>query len=270
MSENHGPALLTTFLVAPEWLADHLDSPDVRIFDVRLAEAYADGHIPNALHVDLNQLRGERDGIEAMLLPPEAFAEAAGRLGIDAQTTAILYDDHHGMPASRAAWSLLRYGHTRVALLDGGWDAWESRALPVETEPATPSASEFKVTLMDGFEADYAWIRAHLQTPDVVLLDVRSPLEHNNGSLPDAVQWNWENGVADGSTFGDAGFLLADLARIGVTPRQEIVTFCQSGVRAAHTFFLLKHLGLEQVRLYDGSWAEWSAKSVAVSRQIEE
>ncbi|MBZ0286260.1 MAG: sulfurtransferase, partial [Anaerolineae bacterium] len=78
--------------------------------------------------------------------------------------------------------------------------------------------------------------------------------------LPNAILWNWENGTGLETTFRPAAELRSELALIGVTPDKEIVTYCQSGMRASHTYFLLLNLGFKRVRMYDGSWAEWSHK----------
>lgn len=251
----------TPYLVQPEWLAQHLHEPQLRILDARLLENYAEGHIPFAAHVDLGTLRYTKHGVHGMLIEPEAFAEiAGGRLGIGHETFVVIYDDYFSQIAARIGWSLLRYGHARVAILDGGWDAWEAAGLPVSVEAYRPQAASFIPVFVDGHLAEYDWVRAHLHSLDVVLLDVRSPAEYAKGHVPGAVLWNWENGTSSVSSFAPAGELRTELSRLGVTPDKEIVTYCQSGMRAAHTFFLLRHLGFDRVRMYDGSWAEWSYK----------
>lgn len=261
MTQTFATTTLSGLLVTPDWLAARLNAPALRILDVRLAESFADGHVPGAQHLDLNRLRAEKDGVEGMLIDAAPFAEIMGQFGIDARTTVVLYDDHHGMPAARAAWSLLRYGHPHVALLDGGWDAWETQGLPVTSEISGVEPRRFEVCEDAAHEADFEWVRTHIQSPGVVLLDVRSQTEFDKGRLPGALLWDWENGADDAHTFRDAEETRAALAQAGVTPDQEIVTYCQSGVRAAHTFFLLRHLGFERVRMYDGSWAEWSQRA---------
>lgn len=246
-------------LIPAEWLAQHLEDAQVRILDARLPENYAEGHIPLAVHVQLTALRYNRDGVDGMLIEPDVFAEAAQRLGIGADTLVVVYDDYYGQLAARIGWSLLRYGHDKVALLDGGWEAWEAAGLPVSTEVKQPEPASFVPVLVEKHIAEHAWVVEHLHAPDVVLLDVRSPLEYNKGHLPNAVAWNWENGTSlEATTFRPAAELLSELAQLGVTPDKEIVTYCQSGMRAAHTFYLLLNLGFKRVRMYDGSWAEWS------------
>lgn len=242
------------YLVTSSWLAQHLGQ--VRVLDARLYENYADGHIPSSVHVDLKALRYTKDGVDGMLIEPDTFAAIASSLGISPDTFVVIYDDYFGQIAARIGWSLLRYGHTKFALLDGGWDDWEAAGLPITTEVQPPERADFTPTPVDAPSADLAYVRENLNTPDVVLLDVRSPAEYGKGHIPGAVAWNWENGTIPRA----ADEFRAELASIGVTPDKEIITYCQSGMRASHTFFLLKQLGFERVRMYDGSWAEWSVK----------
>lgn len=248
------------YLVEPQWLAQHVDEPHLRILDTRLPEIYAEGHIPSAVHIDLNALRYTKDDIDGMLIEPDVFAATAGQLGIDQKTAIVVYDDYFGQLASRVAWSFLHYGLANVALLNGGWDAWEAAGLPISDVAHHPKPAVFEPSLVESNLASYGWIQDQLESSEVVLLDVRTPDEYDRGHLPNAVLWHWENGTALETTFRPADNLRAELASIGVTPDKEIVTYCQSGVRAAHTYFLLRNLGFENVRMYDGSWAEWSQK----------
>ncbi len=240
-------------LVSADWLQSNIEH--VVILDARLAENYAEGHIPGAMHVDLNDLRYERDGVEGILVEPETFARVVGNLGIDRDSHLVVYDDHFNLLAARIAWSFLRYGHERISLLDGGWDAWN---YPTSTQIPAPIPRQFKVQVNDAPYASLSWILE--RTPDTVLLDVRSYNEYANGFIPGAVFWEWQNGTDFDRTFRNEAETRAELAQLGVTPDREIVTYCQSGVRAAHTYFLLRHLGFERVRIYDGSWAEWSTR----------
>ncbi|MDX1687056.1 MAG: rhodanese-like domain-containing protein, partial [Candidatus Promineifilaceae bacterium] len=110
--------------------------------------------------------------------------------------------------------------------------------------------------------ATQEWVQEHLQDTGVALVDTRTPNEFGAGHLPGAVCWDWFNGVPVGSwdTVRPASELQAELSGLGVTPEKEIVTYCRTGARAAHTYLLLRHLGFPHVRLYDGSWVEWIQK----------
>jgi thiosulfate/3-mercaptopyruvate sulfurtransferase len=247
-------------IIHPEWVAQNFDLPQVRILDARLPEFYTDGHIPNAVSVNMNDFRHEQDGIEGMLISPDKFAQLAGALGIGDDTRVIIYDDYHGLVATRIAWSFLRYGHKTVAVLDGGWDGWEAGEYPISDKIPAVTPHIFTPHLADVLYAELDYVEQHLNDTDTIILDVRSVEEYRKGYIPSAVFWDWQNATSDDGLFGDLATLHADLLALGVTPDKEIITYCQSGVRASHTFFLLHQLGYKNIRVYDGSWLEWSTK----------
>ncbi len=251
---------LTGFVVTTDWLIQHLQHPQLLVVDVRLRESYVDGHVPNALHIELEDLTETIGGIEGMLSSPATFAERVSMLGIDHDKTVVVYDDHWGMPAARVYWSLVRYGHQRTALLNGGWDRWQAENRVVSTAVVTAPPADFTVRLVDDYAADRAWVHNNLHNPDVVFVDTRTSAEFAQGHLPGAVSWDWMKGVPshDRDTFRRAQEVLPELAELGITVDKEVVTYCRSGARSAHTFMLLRQIGFRRVRNYDGSWLEWS------------
>lgn len=252
--------LLTNLVVTPDWLEEQLDHPDLRVLDVRSAEAYAEGHVPGAVRVELSTLSREVDGVAGMLLPPGEYATRMGALGVDASKIVVVYDDNWGMPAARVLWGLRRYGHANVVLLTGGWDRWSEEGRPASTDNVTPAPTHFVVNEDGDQIATRSWILAQLKRPDLVLVDTRTPAEFDQGHVPTAVNWDWMNGVPvegwDALRQDDA--VRAELAALGITPDKEVVTYCRSGARASHTYVLLRELGFRRVRNYDGSWLEWS------------
>lgn len=263
-SKAHGPQVLTLpgLLVTPDWLAEHLDASDLRLVDVRSADEYAEGHLPGAVQLDLAALAQEEDGVPGMLIGPAAFAATMEQLGIGNRTSVVLYDGNWGMPAARVLWALRRYGHDQAALLDGGWDRWQEEGRPTTRAPFLPNPAPFTPRPADDHLATLAWVQQRLDDPNTVIIDTRTPNEYANGHLPGALNWDWMNGVPlEGwDTLRPTPELYAELVALGVTPDKEIVTYCRSGARAAHTYFLLRRLGYARVRNYDGSWLEWSAR----------
>lgn len=258
---------LPGLLVSTQWLDEYLHASDLRIVDVRPADAYAEGHIPGAVQVDLAALATTIDDVQGMLIGPDAFATIMGQLGIDHETAVVLYDSNWGMPAARVLWALNYYGHTNAAVLNGGWDRWEEEKRAISTAVVPPAPTHFIAQPVPHQLAELDWIQAHLNNPNVVLIDTRTPSEFAAGHLPNALNWDWMNGVpAEGwDTLRPAQELAAELATLGVTPDKEIVTYCRSGARAAHTHLLLRTLGYPRVRNYDGSWLEWSARVLGIS-----
>jgi thiosulfate/3-mercaptopyruvate sulfurtransferase len=258
---------LPGLLVSTSWLADRLSATDLRIVDVRPADAFAEGHIPGAVQVDLAALATTVDGVQGMLIGADAFATVMGQLGIDQETAIILYDSNWGMPAARVLWALTYYGHSNAAVLNGGWDLWEEENRPISTAITLPVPARFSATPTPDHLAELDWLQAHLDDAHVVLIDTRTPNEFAAGHLPAAINWDWMNGVPEAGweAVRPAAELTAELTALGITPDKEIVTYCRSGARAAHTHLLLRSLGYPRVRNYDGSWLEWSARVLGIN-----
>lgn len=260
MSNNNSS--LPGRIVTPAWLNQNLDRPDLQVLDVRTRLGYEDEHIPGAIWLELSRLDGVIDEVPGMVLPAEQYAEVIGSLGVSNGTAVVLYDDNWGMPAARVLWTLARYGHTNAAVLTGGIDRWEEEGYSVSTDPVTPERATFTPHPDDTQIASFEWLHKHLGNGDVLAIDTRTPREYGFGHLPDAIVWDWMNGVpVEGwDALRPTEELREELTELGVTPDKEIVTYCRSGARASHTYLLLRELGYPRVRVYDGSWLEWTQR----------
>lgn len=260
------PLRLPGLLVDPAWLATYISHPHLRILDVRLRESYDEAHLPDAVWLDLQALSRTIDGVPGMLLGAAEYAEHMGQLGVDHDKVIVAYDDNWGMPAARVLWTLIRYGHQQVAVLNGGWDQWEEEGHPMSSKPVTPPPTTFVPRPAEEHHATRGWLLERMADPNVVLIDTRTPTEYERGHVPGAISWDWMNGVPlDGwDAMLPADELGAELAKLGITPDKEIVTYCRSGARASHTYLLLRTLGFPHVRNYDGSWLEWSQHEIGV------
>jgi thiosulfate/3-mercaptopyruvate sulfurtransferase len=258
---------LPGLLVTTEWLTQYLNASDLRIVDARPAAAFAEGHNPGAVQIDLAALATTVDGVQGILIGPEAFSAIMGQLGIDDEKAVVLYDSNWGMPAARVLWALAYYGHSNAAVLNGGWDRWQEEGREISQTIALPTPTHFVATPTPHLIAELAWMQSHLEDPNVVIIDTRTPSEYAAGHLPNAINWDWMNGVpGEGwDTLRPIGELAAELATLGVTPDKEIITYCRSGARASHTHLLLRSLGYPRVRNYDGSWLEWSARVLGIN-----
>jgi len=251
---------LPGLLVEPSWLKAHLGLPGLRTVDMRDPEAFARGHVPGAVHLELAELGSTQVGLENVILPPAEFADLMAQRGISGRDAVVIYDDQWGLAAARLLWALHRYGHDRVAVLDGGWDRWQEEGGAVAVDEAPIAPGDFKSGHRLDVLADTAWILRRLDEGDPVLLDTRTPTEFEGGHLPGAVLWDWFNAVPAGSweVSRPPEELLAEWRSLGVDPSDEVVVYCRSGMRAAHTYLVLRNAGFTRVRLYDGSWQEWS------------
>jgi len=251
-------------LAETEWLERHSSDADVRIVDVRSRDAYAAGHIPGAVWLDGKEL----DDPETGYIPgPAAFANLVGALGIGDRTQVVAYDDQGGLWATRLWWALEYYGHPAARVLNGGWNKWAREGRRKATEIPTPRPARFTPRATESVICPLDFVQANLRRPDVVVVDARSQAEYagmdvrakRGGHIPGAVNIDWRRNVTtdEVKTFKPAPELRRMYEAAGVTRDKRVVTYCQTGVRAAHTVFTLRLLGYETVRNYDGSWAEW-------------
>jgi len=257
-------------LVETEWLARHVNDPTIRIVDVRSAEAYAEGHIPNAVHLDPSALRDTGDQLRYMP-PPDRFAALMSELGIGDETRVIVYDDIGGQSAARLWFVLDYYGHTACSLVNGGWRKWAAEGRPVSRDvPRVPKA-EFHVRTNAPTLCTAPELASKLRGESVIILDARSPEEYRGervlgargGHIPGALNVEWRVNLTDGDVpvFKSAAELRRLYESLGITKDKEIITYCHGGGRAAHTLFVLRLLGYTKSRNYYGSWHDWSTRS---------
>lgn len=251
---------LPGLLVDPTWLEERLGDADVRPVDLRDRDAHLSGHIPGAVHLDLAELGSSVGGRDNVLIPPDEFSDLMARRGISNGDRVVAYDDQWSLAAARLAWACHHYGHTRIAVLNGGWDRWRDEARVVASGRESVAPGRFEVEVRTEVRADRDWVLDRVRAGDAVLVDSRTPAEFDAGHLPGAINWDWFNAVPSGSWAAtrDPEELRAEWRALGVDPSDEVTVYCRSGMRAAHTWWALRNAGYPRVRLYDGSWQEWS------------
>ncbi|WP_422889262.1 sulfurtransferase [Nannocystis pusilla] len=232
------------------------------VVDVRPAEAYAGGHIPGALHLDVKLLRAEVDGVPEQLAPRAAIEAAMAGLGVELGDEVVVVDERSSPPAARVVWTLRWFGHAadKVRMLDGGRAAWVAAGGTQTSEVPTVAAGEGPRLGEEQrrLGVDAAWIAARLQDPAVLLLDVRSDDEWKAGRIPGAWHVPWQSAVTEDGRLKELPTLRELYAR--ALERETVVVYCKSGMRASLTWLVLQVLGHADARLYDGSWNEWGAR----------
>lgn len=268
MDGVQGGPTLPGIVVDPAWLEERLSRTGLRIVDLREGDAYVQSHVPGAVNLDLGRLGTKREGCDNVLLPPRAFADLMEELGITGGHTVVAYDDQWGLAAARLVWALHRYGHDAAAILEGGWDAWQEAEREVATSSTAASRGSFEAVPREEVGADLEWLAARVGGREVDLLDTRTSTEFDQGHLPGAISWDWFNAVPAGSwgCTRPLDELRTEWEAMGLDPCREVVVYCRSGMRAAHTYVALKHAGYRNVRLYDGSWQEWSTSAPEAMR----
>ena len=256
------PQLLTT----PRELAAAIERhTKLLVLDVRPAEDFAAGHVASAVHVDLWGV----SLIDTDPAPLRAFMWMIEHVlvlrGVDRDTPVVVYDEQSGVRAARAFWFLEYFGHPRVQVLDGGFNAWVREGLPVTRDARPPAASAWNSTPQPSRLASWSDVKDRLNSRDAVIVDTRTDDEYygtlvrakRGGAIPGAVHIEWTRNLTPQGDFKPASELRAMYEGAGVTPDKEVVTYCQGGYRAAHAYLALRLLGYPRVRNYTGSWKEW-------------
>jgi len=235
------------------------------LLDLRTPDAYAAGHIPGALHLDLFGV----SLIDTDPAPLKAFMWMIEHLfatrGVTAATPVVVYDDQSGIRAARAFWFLEYFGHPSVRVLDGGFGEWVRGGFDVTREASPAVVSEWTGTRDAAAIATWRDVKSAIGEPGAVLLDARTDGEYcgttvraaRGGAVPGAVHIEWTRNLGADGAFKPAAELKEMYETAGVTPDREVITYCQGGYRAAHAYLALRLLGYPRVRNYVGSWKEW-------------
>lgn len=249
-----------------------LAGPDpVHLLDVRWAldgskgeHTYRDGHLPGAVYIDLPTALAAPatpSGGRHPLPSPEDFAATLRAAGVREGETVIAYDDDNGSQASRLVWMLRAAGHP-AALLDGGLAAWDG-----ELSTETPEPAPGDVTARDWPAAALADIE-EVAAGDAVVVDARAPERYRGevesvdpraGHVPGAINLPFTGNLTAGNRFESPEALRERFAAAGIDADTEVIVYCGSGVTATHDVLALQRAGIEQVRLFPGSWSQWSA-----------
>lgn len=262
-------------LVSTDWVAEHLDDPNVRIIESNEDPLlYSAGHIPGAVEVDWT--RDLNDPVRRDYIEQADFEALMGRIGVTPETTVVFYGDKSNWWASYAFWVFKLFGHEDARIMNGGRLKWEE-----EGRDMTRDVPEYEQTTYHANPRDDRTNRAfrddvleHVRA-ELPLIDVRSPEEFRGerlhipgypnegalrgGHIPGAKSVPWSRAVEQNGTFKPVEELRSIYeGEQGLTPDDEVIAYCRIGERSSHSWFVLKYLlGYEAVRNYDGSWTEW-------------
>ena len=255
-------------LVDTEWLQSRLTDPNVAVVEVGgNADAFDEGHIPGSVFLSMGRLSNPDEPIRNMIATRDQVSEALSSIGVEQGQTVVLVDRQSNLQASRAFWVLSYYQHPDIRLLNGGVGRWTAEGGAVSTDPVQVAASSYQAGPADeALRTTWQYVVERTDDPETLMCDVRSPNEYlgtdvraeRGGHIPGAVNLEWTVAIEQNGTFKSAADLAALYQAAGFTPDKQIITYCQSGVRGAHTWFVLSELlGYPNVRNYDGSWAEY-------------
>mgnify|MGYP001164675703 CR=1 FL=1 len=273
-----------SLLVSTQWLAEHLADPALRLFDATAGAAHAPGaaqaeparavfekaHIPGARYLDLkNDLSDTSAALDFTRLPPEAAAAAFAGAGIGPDALVVVYSTSTYGWATRVWWLLNDLGFSRVAVLDGGLVKWikEGRPTANGAQPPYPPAPAFEPVAQRLF-ADLPEVAAAVEGGGAKLVNALSPDQISgavagphgrSGRIPGSISLPAGSLVtAADNSLKPLEVLKAEFAAKGISSETDVIAYCGSGIAAPLDGFVLKALGHDRVRVYDGSLSEWS------------
>ncbi len=266
-------------LVSTQWLAAHLDDPDLRLLDAsfylpnagRDAKAeYDAAHIPGARFFDIDEISDLRSDLPHMVPPVEKFMSRMRAMGVGDGHQVVVYDGAGIYSAARGWWLFRLMGQEDVAVLDGGFPKWQAEGHPVEDLPPVVRDRHMTVRRQNHLVKDVTQVSAASKLADTVILDARSAERFRGevdepraglrrGHIPGSTSLPFTEVLNDDGTMKSEEDLRAIFAGRGVEGKTPVITSCGSGVTAAVLNLALERSGHRNHALYDGSWAEWGA-----------
>jgi thiosulfate/3-mercaptopyruvate sulfurtransferase len=282
--------LLPGSLVSTEWLEQHLLEPSVRVVDIRgyvktvdagtgdgkqissyvgARDEYDVGHIPGAVYVDWTaDITDPNDPVPAQIAPPDRFKAAMEAIGIGDESDVVVVDHTGGHFATRLWWALNYYGHTAVAVLDGGMAKWSAEGRPTTDEsPAIPQANFTpKQGAAQRFLVDD--VLAAIGDSGIKIVDARDPNQYSGevyrgsrrGHIPGAINLSAKSLFTPEGAWKSDEELRAVVSEAGITGDEKVVAYCNGGVTATAVLFALDRIGHTNTANYDGSWNEWGER----------
>ncbi|MDX9974534.1 MAG: sulfurtransferase [FCB group bacterium] len=264
-------AIAIALLLQPMDLAN---LEDAYVVDVRSAAAYAEGHIPGAVNVDVASFSEKRGGATGLLKPLDALRPLVEQAGLSPDRHVVVYatsakSTEDFRDATRLFWILEYLGFPRVSVLDGGFARWQAEGRAIETRPVTPTPTSLPdLKPREELRANAEEVAEAVKSDEVAVLDVRSPEEFAGEKKNDVVA---KAGHVPGAQNLPSSEMLdavknavkpenadKELSELGVKPDKPVITYCNTGRQASVGYFTLRLLGRDNVALYDGSMSDWT------------
>ena len=231
---------------------------------------YLDGHIPGAQFFDIDGVSDRNSDLPHMLPDEESFAAAASNLGVWNDSPIVVYDSYGLFSAARVWWSFRVMGHRDVKVLDGGLPAWTAAGHKTHSGQEEASIGSYTANIQANRIADGEDVLAITNDRSMAILDARPKDRFDgtapeprkgmrSGHMPGATNVFFKSLLTEEGCLKDKESLRATFEGAGFTPGDPAITSCGSGVTAAILTLALAELGQDDIRLYDGSWAEWGA-----------
>ena len=253
-------------IIDANWLASHLDDENVIIIDSRGIMPFRFSHIKNAMPLGVEKVISTDENGSYLVIAPQVAEQIFTSVGINDTKVVIVYGEYPDPSLARIVWTLIYFGHSNVKILDIGFENWLQSGYPVTKDFETKNAATkpdrgFVAHVRTTERADAQFIYQEKDKPETIIIDARTPQEHIHARIPGSILHNYEEGIGDmGKMIKDVEVLKQDFEKLGITRDKQIICYCHSGIRAAHTYLQLKQAGFVNVRLYDGSIMDWAKR----------
>lgn len=264
-------------LVSTQWLADHLQNPDLRVLDASWympdsgrdpRAEYDAAHIPGARFFDIDDISDHRSDLPHMAPPVEKFMSRMRAMGVGDGHQVVVYDGAGLFSAARVWWMFRLMGKFDVAVLDGGFPKWQAEGRPIEDLPPVVRDRHMTVQRQNQMVKDVTQVAAASKLMDYEIIDARAPARFKgeveeprpglrSGHIPNSKNVPFGTLLNDDGTMKSEADLRAVFNAAGVDLGKPAITSCGSGVTAAIINLALERLGRDNHALYDGSWSEW-------------
>ncbi|MDZ4863408.1 MAG: sulfurtransferase [Gemmatimonadota bacterium] len=273
-------------IVSPAWVAEHLLVPELVVLDaswylpVARRDArveYQAGHLPGAVYIDLDAISDPAGDLPHTLPDVAFFGRVVGGLGISNASSVVIYDGSgNNLSAARVWWMFHGFGHTTVAVLDGGLAAWRRAGLPLETGDVRRLPQRYQAAGPIAGVTDLSAVRAALASGSAQVVDLRSAGRFAgrdpeprpglpSGHMAGAISLPYTD-LVDGEGFALPDKVLrARLVKAGIDLARPIIATCGSGTSACNLLLGLERLGVSGAALYDGSWTEWVTRGMPIA-----
>ena len=252
-----------SLLIETEWLSKNIDSPNIRVVDLRSSANYMKGHIKNAVPSSHELVTTTRGGVKGMIADKEVVEQNLERLGIGPNTKVIFYDDADHKWAAYMFWVMEYHGHKNVGVLNGGFQKWEAEKRPLSTDIPKVKPVSFKANIDKNRIVDTEWVKNNLKNPKVKVINVQPAKDWVEGHVPGTINIPWMENLQGASVkvlkTKDELMQMYEKEE-GIKRDNTVISSCMFGILAGGTYFTLRLLDYKDVRLYDGSKADWVAK----------
>ena len=260
---NNYVAVISYMLISTTELKQKLDDDNLLIIDARSWHEYSDGHIPDAVNLDLFAFHWADTSKEGMQAFNKQTAKLLSNAGVSYDKFVVFYDDESGIFAARGVWLLEYFSHNNVAMLDGGIRRWKRAKYRIEKKPNRYKPAKFVPKINPDVLATSKYVLQSLHNPRIKIVDARTKGEYTGkwvraakaGHIPDAIHVDWKSNLEKDGTFKSPEALRKLYGKID--KNDVVFCYCQGGYRAANDYLALKRLGYKRLRVYLGSWYEW-------------